>query len=224
MRTTPFAALKSIFAISDEQAMWRVQTQDDAAAFAQLVRKWEKPLQALCARMVGDAHRAEDLTQDVFARVFASRREYRPAAKFSTWLWRVALNRCYDELRQAQRWNEYPLLTESEENASALLETMTTSAPPPDGAAVENERAELVRQALLRLPESYRSVVVLRHYHDLKFREVAEVLEIPEGTVKSRMAEAMTQLHRILQPWIDENPKPNSCQSLKRQDALQMIL
>jgi RNA polymerase sigma-70 factor (ECF subfamily) len=100
MRTTPFAALKSLFAISDEQAMWRVHAQGDAAAFAQLMRRWEKPIQNLCARMTGDAHHAQDMAQDVFARVFAKRAEYKPTAKFSTWIWRIALNRSYDELRR----------------------------------------------------------------------------------------------------------------------------
>jgi RNA polymerase sigma-70 factor (ECF subfamily) len=74
----------------------------------------------------------------------------------------------------------------------------------------ENERAEFVRQAIMKLPGSYRSVVVLRHYEDLKFREIAEVLDIPEGTVKSRMAEAMTQLGRWLGPVLHEEPGPRS--------------
>src|SRR5262245_15379760 len=112
MRTTPFAALRSLFSISDEQAMGRVETQDDHAAFAQLVRRWEKPIQNLCTRMLGDAHRAEDLAQDVFARVFAKRSEYNPTAKFSTWIWRIALNRCYDELRRRQLRGECSLETE----------------------------------------------------------------------------------------------------------------
>jgi RNA polymerase sigma-70 factor (ECF subfamily) len=101
MRSTPFAAVKSFFGISDEQAMWRVQHRDDAVAFAQLMRRWEKPVQNLCARMTGDAHHAEDLAQDVFARVFAKRADYKPSAKFSTWIWRIALNRCYDECGDA---------------------------------------------------------------------------------------------------------------------------
>jgi RNA polymerase sigma-70 factor (ECF subfamily) len=205
MRTTPSAALKSLFGISDEQAMWRVHTQNDAIAFAQLVRRWEKPIQNLCVRMTGDTHHAEDIAQDVFTRVFAKRVEYKPTARFSTWIWRIALNRCYDELRRRRLRGECPLENENTDDDGAVLDVLPAPEAAPDRAATENEHAELVRQALLNLPETYRSVVLLRHYEDMKFREIADVLDIPEGTVKSRMAEAMTQLARLLQPALQNN-------------------
>ena len=94
---------------TDEQAMWRVKMDDDAEAFADLVARWEKPIQHLCARMLGDVHRGEDLTQEAFARVFARRKNYEPTSKFSTFLWRVALNLCYDELRKIKRRGEFSL-------------------------------------------------------------------------------------------------------------------
>src|SRR5439155_2548613 len=109
MRTIPFASINSLFSTTDEQAMWRVQTQDDEGAFARLVRRWEGPIQRLCTRMLGDAHRGEDLAQETFARVFARRKEWQPSGKFSTWLWRIALNLCYDELRRLKRRPEAPL-------------------------------------------------------------------------------------------------------------------
>src|SRR6185503_17139373 len=95
--------------MTDEQAMWRVQMQDDHRAFAHLVERWEAPILRLCARMTGDLHRGEDLKQEAFARVFVRRKGYRPPAKFSTWLWRIALNLCYDELRKRERHGECPL-------------------------------------------------------------------------------------------------------------------
>jgi RNA polymerase sigma-70 factor (ECF subfamily) len=199
MRTAPFASLRSLFAISDEQAMWRVQTQDDEAAFARLVRQWEGRIQRLCVRMTGDEHRAEDLAQEAFARVFAKRKDYQPNGRFSTWLWRIALNLCYDELRRSKRREESMDLCGE---AIAALEAFVAPEPAPDRSLVEQERGELVRQALLQLPEAYRAVLVMRHYEDLKFREIAAVLEVPEGTVKSRMAEALTQMNRILKPML----------------------
>jgi RNA polymerase sigma-70 factor (ECF subfamily) len=74
---------------------------------------------------------------------------------------------------------------------------------------VERERGELVAEALMRLPETYRTVLVLRHYENLKFREIADVLEVPEGTVKSRMAEGLAQIGRLLRPVLADKPAKN---------------
>ena len=189
---------------TDEQAMWRVKMDDDAGAFADLVARWEKPIQRLCARLLGDIHRGEDLTQEAFARVFARRKNYEPTSKFSTFLWRVALNLCYDELRKINRRREYSLDEPRGDDdhlsgdTSNYLEVVDSAVPRPDGQLADRERAETVRRALLELSEPYRVVVVLRHYEGLKFREISDVLDIPEGTVKSRMAEALTQLSDIL--------------------------
>jgi RNA polymerase sigma-70 factor (ECF subfamily) len=197
MKRAFLGAWSSLFSVSDEQAMWRVQSQDDAQAFAQLVDRWEEPIQKLCWRMTGDTHRAEDLCQEAFARLFARRKDYRAAARFSTFLWRIALNLCYDELRRRHRRGESSL-DETDATGSAAIENLATPEPPPDAMLEFQERAALVRAALLSLTEGYRAVVVLRHYENLKFREIAEVLEIPEGTVKSRMAEALSQLNQLL--------------------------
>ena len=193
MRTATFASLRSLFSITDEQAMWRVQTQDDERAFAQLVRRWEGPIQRLGARMTGDVHRGEDLAQETFARVFAKRKDYQPSGKFSTWLWRIALNLCYDELRRRQRREESSLDGMCGE-AVAALEGFVAPEPPPDKSLVEQERSELVRRALMKLSEAYRTVLVLRHYENLKFREIAGVLDVPEGTIKTRIRDGMIRL------------------------------
>jgi RNA polymerase sigma-70 factor, ECF subfamily len=186
-----------MFSISDEQAMWRVQTQEDHRAFALLMGRWDGPIWRLCTRMTGDPHRGEDLKQETFARLFEKRKQYRPNARFSTYLWRIALNLCYDELRRRQRRNEFPLDEEGNESIAALQAGIPDH-HTPDAHMVETEEAEQVRQALQALPEIYRSVLVLRHYENLKLREIAEVLEIPEGTVNSRMAEALSQLTHCL--------------------------
>jgi len=189
-------ALASLFATSDEQLMWRVKLESDPHAFATLMSRWEKPIQRLCLRMTGDSHRAEDLAQTAFTRVFAHRADWQPTAKFSTFLWRVALNLCHDELRRTNRRAECSLDELSERGPS--LQLLPSDESAPDAQADVHERGEHVRDALLKLPAQYREVVVLRHYEQLKFHEIAEVLGIPQGTVKSRMAEALTQLSRLL--------------------------
>jgi RNA polymerase sigma-70 factor, ECF subfamily len=190
--------ISALFSASDEQLMWRVKLQDDAEAFASLMSRWQKPIENLCIRMTGDMHRAEDLAQSAFAKIFARRADWEPAGKFSTFLWRVALNLCHDELRRTKRRGECSLDVLDEEGESQP-DFIASEDPAPDEQADSRERAELVRNALLKLATHYREVVVLRHYEGLKFHEIGDVLAIPEGTVKSRMAEALTQLNRLLQ-------------------------
>ncbi len=189
----------SLFSTSDEQTMWRVKMQDDSQAFARLVSRWESPIQRLCARMTGDPDRARDLCQEVFVRVFTRRAAWEPTGRFSTFLWRIALNLCHDELRKIKRRGESSL--DGADEVGAVDEAMfTAETPAPDIQADASERGELVRRAIMKLDPLYREVVVLRHYEQLKFHEIAEALGIPEGTVKSRMAEALTQLRKFLKP------------------------
>jgi len=168
-----FSYLAEVFALSDEEAMLRVQKQNDPQAFAVLNRRWRGRIERLCVRLTGDGHRAEDIVQEVFTRIFV-------------------------HLRRRRKRGELSL---NEENGNGTMgEGLLESAEPsPESAAVSQEQADLVRRALQKLPEHYRAVVVLRHYEGLKFREIAKVLEIAEGTVKSRMAEALNRLERILQ-------------------------
>ncbi len=212
-----FQEVASWFSMTDEQAMWRARTEADLHAFGILVERWRKRIYHLCFRMTGSTHTAEDLTQDVFVRIFDRRRAYNPAQRFSTWLWRIALNICYDELRRVQRRQESPLEAGASTAVSAPLEAIDPSTPEADLQA--REEADLVRAALLQLPEIYRTVLVLRHYENLKLREIAEVLEIPDGTVSSRMAEGLTQLTRLLEPKFRQNPI-RLTQPIKRQEIL----
>ena len=205
----------SPFRTSDEQMMWRVKLQNDPQAFALLMARWEKPIRNLCARMTGDPHRAEDLTQTAFARVFAKRADWQPTGRFSTFLWRIALNLCHDEARKAKRRGECSL--EALEETGSGPGMMAAGDLPPDEQAGVTERGAIVRDALSKLAPQYREVVVLRHYEGLKFQEIGEVLGIPQGTAKSRMAEALTQLNRLLKHLDEEiacNPNNQTSQPL----------
>jgi RNA polymerase sigma-70 factor (ECF subfamily) len=217
MKGITFSTLSLLCSRTDEEAMCRVKTHDDHQEFARLVKRWEEPIRRLCVRMLGDTHRGEDLKQDTFLRLFEKRKDYQPTGRFSTFLWRVALNLCYDELRRRQRRKEFlrDQDGEGEENDPGPVEDR----PGPDARTVALEEGELVRAAVLQLPEIYRTVIVLRHYEDMKLAKIAEVLDIPEGTVNSRMAEALARLSRILQPKLKGAPEttpkgnPNPCQT-----------
>jgi RNA polymerase sigma-70 factor (ECF subfamily) len=195
------AAVARAVAPQDEQLMWRVRADGDPAAFARLVERWQVPVQRFCHRLLDDRHRAEDLAQETFARLFRARERYAPTARFSTYLWRIALNLCRDEIRRQSRRPEGAL--ESADETGPVGDRSTPwhdGAPGPADVAAGNEEAALVRQALARLPEQYRSVLVLRHYEHLKLREIADVLDLPAGTVSSRLAEALDRLAVLLAP------------------------
>jgi RNA polymerase sigma-70 factor (ECF subfamily) len=196
--------ITGLFRPSDDQLMWRVKLEDDPLAFASLMQRWQVPIQRLCLRMTGDSHRAEDLAQTAFTRVFARRADWQPTGKFSTFLWQIALNLCRDELRRTKRRGECSI-DALDETGEVDLDVLTSDDPSPDAQAETSERAGLVRQALFKLAPHYREVVVLRHYEQLKFREIGDVLGIPEGTVKSRMAEALTQLNLLLKNLNDDS-------------------
>src|SRR5207245_1484801 len=197
MKGIAFSTLSLLCSRTDEEAMWRVKTHDDHHEFARLVKRWEEPIRRLCTRMTGDAHRGEDLKQDTFLRLFEKRKDYEPIGRFSTFLWRIALNLCYDELRRQERRRGFLRENQSGTPEAASAEP-AVDAPGPDLRTATREEAELVRAALLRLTDIYRSVLVLRHYEDMKLAKIAEVLDIPERTVNSRMAEELSRLSRIL--------------------------
>src|SRR5207244_12520315 len=89
-----FSSWSLLFSQTDEEAMWRVKAHNDHHEFARLMERWEKPIRNLCVRMTGDLHRGEDLKQETFSRLFEKRKEYEPTGRFSTYLWRIALNLC----------------------------------------------------------------------------------------------------------------------------------
>jgi RNA polymerase sigma-70 factor, ECF subfamily len=196
------AVLSWLHPRTDEEDMWRVKTREDHRAFTRLVARWERPIRRLCTRMVGDAHRGEDLTQEAFARLFDKRRHYEPSGRFSTYLWRLALNLCYDELRRTRRRQELLAAGHPAEEPDSGGESPADE-PSPDAQTASHEEHEMVRRAVVRLPEIYRAVLVLRHYEGLKTARIAEILEVPEGTVHSRLAEALARLRRSLAPQLD---------------------
>ncbi len=184
--------------------MCRVREYDDHFEFARLLKRWEEPIRRLCSRMVGDPDRGDDLKQDIFLRLFENRKNYAPTSRFSTYLWRIALNRCYDELRRQKRRQEFAFC--DSQDTSDPVADLPADTPGPDLQTADLEEGELVRQAVLQLPEIYRAVIALRHYEGLKLSQIAEILEVPEGTVNSRMAEALERLSRVLSPKLKGAP------------------
>jgi RNA polymerase sigma-70 factor (ECF subfamily) len=182
---------------SDETLMLQFQT-GDLHSFDTLVKRWEKPLLNYCYRMVNDIALAEDLRQEVFLRIYRSAKKYRPTAQFPTWMYRIATNLCLDTLAKQKRRKEIPIDAYLESESEGFGEKLVDLSDTPDAAVVKKEVESHVRSVLVRLPENQRVVVIMRHYNGMKFREIAEVLECPISTVKSRMAAGMERLGQML--------------------------
>lgn len=168
---------------TDEQLMLTVRDNDCVHSFELIVQRWQQPVVRLCYRMVGAWEDAEDLTQDVFARLFQSRSRYRATARLSTYLWSIAINRCRDFHRSAEREKERQKKVSDIRSERQLRPLNSTE-----------EAIDRIREALSRLAPRFREVLILRHYEGLTFKEIANVLEIPFGTVASRMAKALKLL------------------------------
>ena len=184
----------------DGELMQRIK-EGDMRAFDVLVRRWECRLFNLIYKIVGDFETAEDVRQEVFLRVYQSSKRYRPQGQFKTWLYRIAINCSINELRKRQRRQTLPLATayghnDIEEHSAENV--LPDPSPGPDDIVQRKEMAGHIQDALRRLPDKQRLVVILRHYDGLKFQEIASLLDCPLGTVKSRMRHGLEQLRIIL--------------------------
>lgn len=165
-----------------------------------LVARWEQPLFRFVMRLVGRDDEARDVCQETFLRVLDRARHYRPGAKFSTWMYQIALNLCRDRARRHRRWDR--ILVRSRPMDEDPVFEPTAVAPTdeqPEAVLEAEERREAVRRALDTLPAEQREVVVLKEYEGLKFREIAEVLGLPESTIKSRMYFALESMRGALE-------------------------
>jgi RNA polymerase sigma-70 factor (ECF subfamily) len=159
----------------------------ETAAFAVLVERYERVLFSVALRMLGDAEDARDATQDAFVKVFQRLGDYKPEHRFFSWIYRILTNECLNALR-ARRPQE-PEIPEVA-IVSGALEALELE-----------ERRRAVQTAISALPPDYRDVLVLRHFAELSYEEVADTLAIPVKTVKSRLYTARQQLGQRLLGW-----------------------
>lgn len=160
-----------------DEALVRRLAEGDARALELLIARWEQPLHRFLHRHTG-GREVDDLHQETWLRVVRAAGRFDPSRRFSTWLFQIALNLCRD-------WHRRPPPEPIDPDTIALR------SPPPSDAAVD------ARRLLATLPEGQRSAVILRYYHDLGEDEVAEILDVPRGTVKSRLHHAMKRLVSI---------------------------
>lgn len=167
----------------------------DNLAWESLVRAYNRKLYNLCFRFTGRRDDAEDLTQEIFIKVFQTLKSYdRAQASFSTWVTRMARNHLVDHYRKTKR----DRATASLEDEVGGVEQKAAPGPGPQGSVERRESREWLQQALHRLSPDLREAVILRDLQDLDYDEIAQVLGVPEGTVKSRINRGRMELARVL--------------------------
>ena len=172
--------------LSDEAILVEHARDGDTGAFGELVRIHHQKVIDLVFRMYGDISLAEDVAQETFIRAWQKLPSYEPRSSFRNWLYRIAANLAVDSLRREVGKSE------------SLDETLHTSEKKPETVVAEAEVSEQVQRAILALPPASRIVLVLRVYEDLSYQEISSTLDIPVGTVMSRLNYARTSLRQML--------------------------
>ncbi len=186
---------------SEEARLVKACQEGDPAAFNLLVWRWEKPLYNFVYKYVGDATLAEDLVQDTFLKVLKSIRRYTYQGSLSTWLYRIAINLCKDHLKRKRlpMVSMHDYYTTGSGERVYVQDRVRDETARTDESLKAEEREELVRRLLAGLPEEERIVILLKEYQELTFREIAEVLDVPDGTVKSRLYHGLRSMRESLE-------------------------
>ena len=175
----------------------------DAAAWEEIVQRYERRIYNLCYRFAGSADDAQDLTQEVFIKMYRTLSSYDvERGAFVTWVTSMTRNLLVDHFRKTK----HDRMTDSIDAASipdqddspTLADQLQTKAAPPDSTVQSREAQEMVHNALQKLSPELRESVILRDLQDMDYREIAEVLRVPEGTVKSRINRGRAELARLL--------------------------
>jgi RNA polymerase sigma-70 factor (ECF subfamily) len=180
----------------DVRLMLRVRDADDAAAFEELVDNYRHRLVGILHHILGNADEAEDLAQEVFLRVYRTRKRYHPQAKFSTWLFTIANNLALNALRSRQRKPTVPLPPQESGplGPRPAEQLVADTGPAPGHRLAQQELAAVIRQALTGLNERQRMAVVLNKYEDMNYAEIAEVMGLSTKAVKSLLSRARCRL------------------------------
>ena len=181
--------------LTDEELVTR-SVGGDADSFNQLVRRWERPIYALAYRTIGREEEARDVTQDTFLRAYRALPGFKGQAKFSSWLYRIALNLCRDWMRKQRRAPTQqmpegidPVEMAAEGGPVESIETLVA----------RRELSAVVEEAMARLPEEQRTAIILKEYHGMTFQEIADLQGCPLSTVKTRLYQGLSVLRRDLE-------------------------
>jgi RNA polymerase sigma-70 factor (ECF subfamily) len=183
--------------VSSEDLMARIGKGDEAA-FEILVNRHQTSVLNLVYRYIGDRTQAKDLAQEVFIRVWQSAKTYKPQAKFTTWVYRITANLCFNELKSAPRRRWVPFHRSEESDENAVEDTYSDGSPTAEDLLLAKERSRQISEALQSLPDNQRMALILKRYDNLSYQEIAQILGCSISAVESLLVRAKRNLQEKL--------------------------
>jgi RNA polymerase sigma-70 factor (ECF subfamily) len=180
---------------TDEELVARAQG-GDIDSFNQLIVRWERPIYALAYRVIGREEDARDVCQDAFLRAYRALPGFKGQAKFSSWLYRIALNLCRDWIRRQRR---APVSQLPEDIDATELAAETGPVESIEDLVARRELSAIVEAAMSELSEEQRTAIILKEYHGMTFQEIADMQGCPLSTVKTRLYQGLSLLRRRLE-------------------------
>ena len=169
----------------------------DQSAFGEIVEIYKDKVFHVCYRMLGNRHEAEDISQEAFIRAYINIHTFDVDRKFSTWLYRIATNLCIDRIRKKKP--DYYLDAEvAGTDGLTMYSQVQTDEPLPEEEVESMELQDSIQQGISKLPDKYRSVIVLKYIEELSLKEISEILDLPLGTVKTRIHRGREALRKQL--------------------------
>jgi RNA polymerase sigma-70 factor (ECF subfamily) len=190
-----------------EDLMARI-AKGDGDAFEILVDRHQASVLNLIYRFIGNRTQAKDLAQEVFLRVWQATKTYKPEAKFTTWIYRITANLCFNELKSLRRKKWFSFHQSDEHNGNTIEETLSDSAPSAEDLLLEKERSRQISDALQSLPDNQRMALVLKRYDNLSYAEIAQIIGCSVSAVESLLVRAKRTLQEKLKDFDRDVPRP----------------
>lgn len=181
-----------------EQLLIEKAKQGDIKAFEELIIEHEKTVYNIVYRMMNNVDDAYDLSQETFIKVYRQISSFDGKSKFSTWIYRIATNTCLDELRKRKGKETFSMNEMIESEDGQIISQYIDESENTEDKILDKEQAQIIRQALSEVNENYRIIITLRDINNLSYDEIAQILNISLGTVKSRISRARKEMKRIL--------------------------
>ncbi|MCS7229088.1 MAG: sigma-70 family RNA polymerase sigma factor [Candidatus Kryptonium sp.] len=183
--------------LTDAELAKLAAKNNDELAYTELMNRYKKKVETIVSRIIRQRSETEDLVQEIFAKAFTSLSSFKSEFSFSTWLYKIATNHCIDFIRK-KKISTYSIDEEHELEEDSIQREIPDWTKLPDHELFQKQRNEIIHEAINSLPEHYRKVIIMRHFEDKSYEEIAKELKLPIGTVKVHIFRARELLYKKL--------------------------